>query len=123
VRCGRGRVDVGGLASRHDRQAGVARRARFHGDQHVDLLLEHQGIEGFLGSCRPAAIVRDLECNLPAEDSALGVDFLYRKFGGLNDGRGDHAIGPAEAYWNTNLDRLLRARRHGKPASRNQQRA
>ena len=78
-------VDVGDVALRDDRQAGIARRAGLHGDDGVDLLLEDQGIEGLLRAGRTGGVVGDLQGELPAEHAASGIDLVDRQFGGLHD--------------------------------------
>ena len=62
----KGRVDVGDMSLADSRQAGVARRARLHRDQRVDLLLVDERIEGLLGAGRARSVVRHFKLQLSA---------------------------------------------------------
>ena len=106
-------VDVGCLASCHDRQGGVAGSACLHGDQDVDLLLRDQGVEGLLRAGGAGCIVGDFKHELPAKHAAFGVDLIDGKLRGLDNRRRNDAVGAGQPHGNTDLDGIGREREAG----------
>jgi len=99
-------IDVGHLAARHDRERRVARRARLHRDQHVNLLLKYEAIECLLCAGRARGVVGDFQRQLAAEHAALCVDLLDRELSRLHHGGCDNAVGAGQADRHAYLDRL-----------------
>ena len=64
---------IGDLPLADDRQAGVARGARLHRDQHVDLLLIDERVEGLLGAGCARSVVGHFERKLAAEHAAVAL--------------------------------------------------
>ena len=56
---------------------------------------------------RAAAVIGNLKLQGAAKYAAGRVDLGDRQLGGLHHRGGDHAVGPAKANGNADLDRLL----------------
>ena len=100
-----GGVDIGDAPLADGGQAGVARRARLHRDQRVDLLLIDERVERLLGAGRARSVVGDFERKLAAEHAAGGVDLVDGELRLLHDRGRDHAIGAGQADRHADGDR------------------